>query len=110
MSKPSPIPRSVPNGANYWAGFQKEGMAQKDDGTSMMVASAMVDGRPPGMVPNSEVAQWQALSAMRSTGDPRFNTPEAQAAYAQLALKFGAPPPWQPQVPYGAITPGLMGR
>lgn len=103
MSKSPPIPRSVPNGANYWADVQKTALSRKKDNSQLFYDSAMVDGRPPLTVQNSELGMWQRLSMMRQTGDPGFwNSPEAQQAYAQLSLKFGGAPP-TPAVPYGAI-------
>lgn len=101
MSRQNPVPRSVPNGANYYADLQKTGMADYKATYAMFYASAMVDGRPPTTEKQSEIGAWQALSIMRATGDPAFwNDPEAQAAYNQLALKYGGT---SPAVPYGAM-------
>lgn len=51
----------------------------------------MNDGYPPFSVPLSEAEQFQRLLAWQMAGDPRYwQSPDAQRAFARLAVRFGA--------------------
>ena len=102
MSKANPLPKSVSNGADYFAQLQKAWMSEYEETAKLFHDSMMVDGRPPMTVQNSEIGMWQSLSAMRATGDPRYwQDPQAQAMYAQLAAKYGGT---NPAVQFGGAT------
>lgn len=64
----------------------------------------MSSGYPPGTVPLSPFERYQKLLAMRAADDPNYTmNPKAEAQLAQLALRFGTPPPMQ--TPFGQSLP-----
>lgn len=75
----------------------KHGLDWYQEMRDNLIDAIEADGYVPFTEPLSPTEQFQRLTAWRAAGDPRFfNDPEAQRAYARLAIRFASPEPILP--------------
>lgn len=95
-----------------WNGIVDTIVANTMRNVKNVVSELMVDGYPPGTLPLSPFEEYLKLQSMSQVGDPAyFNSPQAQARLARLALQFGPPQSFQRAFEPAVVNnPALMAR